>query len=410
MTHKNKDKAHIVIIGGGFAGLTALHNLQHILGNHAAITLIDANSNSVNRPTMPEVAFTGKPASHTLFPLNHAVNSRNSIFHQGRVKKIEPELNQVLLEDGNSLNYDYLLVAPGAVHDYDAVEGLDEFGYSVCDEVHASHLWEALQNFKGGNIVIGSAPTKQGTRVKAPILKAACEGPIGEAMFMLDFFMKKHHLRDKSTIKIFSPAEIFFEDVGPKVHKAFEPLFEEAGISVATNKEISRVYADHVEFSDGSQWESDFTIVLPPHAAPDFIRDSGLGDEAGWMPTDNSMQHLDHGNIFAAGDCNALSQPKLGHIAAMQGKIAASKIALELGEKVEVPEFNPEVFCIMNRGGHEATLILTDTLYGGTRDIVTSGALPHLMKWSFDNYVGYTHGHLPPEWSEDIMKKLLEHL
>ena len=410
MTRNNENKPKILIIGGGFGGLTALHHLKHYLKEKVNITLIDANSDSVNRPTMPEIAFAGKPAAHALFPLDKAVNAHSAEFHRGSVKRIDASMNQVYLEDGHNLVYDYLIIAPGAVHDFDAVNGLDEFGYSVCDENHAARLWDALQDFKGGNVVIGSALTQHGTRVKAPILTAACEGPVGEAMFMMDYLMIKRDIRDQSTIKVFSPADIFFEDVGPQVHEAFGPLIEKAGIEVLTGKEISCVSADHVEFSDGSQLPSDFTIVLPPHAAPEFIKNSGLGDEAGWIPTDYSMQHLDYGNIFAAGDCNALSQPKLGHIAAMQGEIAAKAIAKELGASVSVPDFKPEVFCIMNRGGHEATLILADTLYGGTRDITDSGVLPHMMKWSFDLYVGYTHGHLPPEWSEDVMKKLLERL
>jgi len=409
MKERDEDKPKILIVGGGFGGLTALHHLQHTLKNRVAITLIDANSHTVNRPTMPEIAFAGKPAAHSLFPLDRAVNSHDAVFRRGTVKTIDPSVNQVHLEDGRSLIYDYLIIAPGAVHDYDAVDGLDAFGYSVCDETHASRLWEALQNFKGGDVVIGSAPTQHGTRVKAPILKAACEGPVGEAMFMMDYFMRKHELRERSTIKVFSAAEMFFEDVGPQVHKALGPLIEKAGIEVQTDKEIRRVAVDHVEFADGSQLPSDFTIVLPPHAAPDFIANSGLGDEAGWIPTDYEMQHLDYSNIYAAGDCNALAQPKIGHIAALQGEIAAKAIARALGETVDVPAFNPEILCIMNRGGHEATLIYADTLYGGDHDITVSGALPHLLKWSFDKEVGYTGGHLPPEWAEHTLKWILEH-
>jgi len=408
MTRNNRDKPRVLIIGGGFAGLTALHHLQHSLKKLVFITLIDSNSNSVNRPTMPEIAFAGKPAAHALFPLDKAVNVHGAEFHRGTVTGIDASISQVRLEDGRSLIYDYLIIAPGAVHDYDAVEGLDKFGYSVCDETHASQLWESLQTFKGGNVVIGSAPTQHGSRVQAPILTAACEGPVGEAMFMMDYLMRKSDVRDQSTIKIFSPAERFFEDVGPKVHKALGPLIDKASIEVTTNKEIVQVAADHVSFSDGAEWPSDFTIVLPPHVAPEFIKNSGLGDEAGWIPTDYSMQHLDYSNIFAVGDCNALSQPKLGHIAAMQGEIAAKAIAKELGASVTVPDFKPEVFCIMNRGGHEATLILADTLYGGSRDIAISGALPHTMKWGFDLYVGYTHGHLPPQWSQDVIERLVE--
>ncbi len=399
----------IIIVGGGFAGLTALHHLTHHLGGKADITLIDKNADSVNRPTMPEVAFDGKPVAHSLFPLKRAVG-HHAKFVQGTVRSVEPEKNQVNLKGGKSFKYDYLILTPGPIHAFSSVAGLEEFGYSVCDEAHATHLWKSLQDFVGRDIVIGSAPTSHGTRVKAPVLLAACEGPIGEAMFMMDHYLRHEKQRDDHNIRVFSPPEIFFEDVGPKVREGVGALIAKAGIQVTTGKVIAEVANDHVKFSDGEEWPSDFTIVLPPHAPPAFIAHSGLGDDAGWLPTDTGMKHLDYDNIFAAGDSTALAQPKLGHIAAIQGEIAAKSVIQKLGHRIEVPDYKPEVLCIMNRGGFEASLILTDTLFGGDRDIVVNGKLPHMLKWSFDAYVGYTHGHLPPKISEDAMKTILDHM
>ncbi len=410
MKEKGEGRPKIVVVGGGFGGLTALHHLHDALGTRAEITLVDRSSCSVNRPTMPEIAFAGKPAEHALFPMERATNAHQATFVQGKVESVDPRAKRVLLEGGGSLPYDYLLLTPGAVKEYDAIGGLEEFGFSICDEAHASHLWEALQTFKGGKVVIGSAPTKHGTRVKAPVLLAACEGPIGEAMFMMDFFMRERGIRQGSTIQVFSPAKIFFEDVGEEVHQAIGPFMEKAGIEVRTEKKICHVGPDLVEFEDGSSLPSDLSIVLPPHVAPGFIAKSGLGDEAGWVPTNEKMQHLDFPKIYAAGDCNALSQPKLGHIATLQAEIAAKAIAQELGAEVDVPDFKPEVLCIMNRGGHEATLILSDKVFGGARDIAVSGTLPHMMKWSFDLYYGYTHGHLPPKMLEGALRGVLDML
>ena len=78
MHKSNENKPKILIIGGGFGGLTALHHLEHHLKKKVVITLIDANSDSVNRPTMPEIAFAGKPAAHALFPLDKAVNAHDA--------------------------------------------------------------------------------------------------------------------------------------------------------------------------------------------------------------------------------------------------------------------------------------------------------------------------------------------
>ncbi len=99
-----------------------------------------------------------------------------------------------------------------------------------------------------------------------------------------------------------------------------------------------------------------------------------------WVPTDTDIRHLDYDNIFATGDCGTLSQPKLGHIAAIQGEVAASAIAHDLDVEIPVQAYKPEVVCIMNRGVSEATLIASDTLYDGEMDFAVSGAVPYTMK------------------------------
>lgn len=90
----------------------------------------------------------------------------------------------------------------------------------MCDDTHAPKLWEAVKNFKGGKITIGSAKSTWGTRVEIPNWIAPCEGPIGEAMFMLDHLLRKKGLRDKTEINVFTPGDVFFEDIGDDVRGA----------------------------------------------------------------------------------------------------------------------------------------------------------------------------------------------
>ncbi len=208
---------------------------------------------------------------------------------------------------------------------------------------------------------------------------------------------------------MFSPGEIFFEDVGRRVHADVESLIEACGIEVATKKVLAGVGADHVSFSDGGTWESDVTIVLPAYIAHPFMMDSpGLGDERGFIPTDEAMCHLDFPNIFAAGDGNALAQPKLGHIAVHQADIAAAGLYRAITGHGEIPPCHPEVFCVANRGGSNATLILSNTLFGGNVDLTLDGPVAHLLKWSFDSYYFYTRGHMPPDVLANGMERVLE--
>jgi len=399
----------IVILGAGFAGLHIFYKIRHLIGKKIDVTVIDARSHALLKPALPEIAFEGAPLSHSLVELEHTLESRGATFFQKEVDKIAPDLNRVILKDGEQIEYDYLFVTLGAVKDYDAIKGYKEYGYSICDDTQAQKLWEKVKTFEGGRIVTGAAKSYWGNRVKAPELSAPCEGPIGEVMFMLDYYLR--HEKDLERTKeyqidVFTPSAVFFEDVGEKPHEVIGKFMTEQKMTLHNNKIIKEIGKDFIAFDDGTQMPCDLAIVIPPYAAPDVILESGMGDEKGFIPTDMTMRHLDYDNIFAAGDITALAQPKLGHIAIIQGAIAAASLLKELGEDVSIPPHELEVFCIMNMGGNEATLISSNSLYGGKRDVAMHSPVSKMMKWGFDNYLYFNKGHMPPDWALTMTDKL----
>lgn len=404
------NRVRIVVLGGGFAGLRALYRLSR-LGERAELVLADPRPTSLARPELPEVALAGKPADHARFPLAPAAARSGARLVPQAAARVDAAAHQVVLRNGATLGYDYLLVALGAVKDYASVPGFAEHGYSVCDDTQAPRLADALGRFGGGPVVIGSARSAFGTRVAVPHLAAPCEGPVAELMFMVDRELRRRGLRDRSPVRVFSPGSVFFEDVGPKVRAAVEPLTARQGIEVTAGKVLARLDAGGVVFADGTSWDSALSIILPPYAGHPVVRGSaGLGDEQGFVPTGQTMRHLDFERIYAAGDIAALAMPKLGHIAVMQADIAAAAIRRAVTGEGEVPPYRPEVFCIANRGDAQATLILSDTLFGGSTDLTLNGPLAHLMKWGFDNYYFHTLGHLPPDLMNEGTEALLRRI
>jgi sulfide:quinone oxidoreductase len=395
------NRPRVVVVGGGFAGLRVLRRLKDL----AEITLVESRMTSLAKPALPEVAMEGKPVDHVRFPLAHTVRRSGAELVTGRVERIDTDRRYVVLHDGTRVPYDYLVVAAGAVKDYAAIAGFSSYGFSVCDDEQAPKLFNALQGFTGGPVVVGSAPSRWGSRVVVPRLLAACEGPVGEVAFMLAHDFARRGIG--APVTVFSPGQVFFDDVGDKVHAEVGPLLDEAHITVTTGRDVVEIGPDHVAFADGSTLDSALAIVIPPYAAPAFIAESGLGDEAGFMPVDKAMRHLDAPRVLGAGDATALSMPKLGHIAVHQADIASAAIRSEVTGLGDVPPYEPEIFCIMNRGGAEATLILSDYLYGGRRDIAYSGPLARLLKWSFDEYDFHTRGHLPPDRMQQVLEWVL---
>ena len=400
-------KTNIIIMGGGFAGLRAYYRLtQH--NYNFDITIIDKRKQLLEKPSLPEVAFAGNPVSGVLIDLKEPVEHKGGKFINAEVVKINPKLKHLHLDNGEKLDFDYLIIASGAIKDYDAIEGFNDHGYSMCDDIHAVALWKAIQKFTGGNIVIGTAKSTFGSRVNAPNLVAPCEGPVGEAMFMLDYDLRKRHLRKKSVISVFTPGEIFFEDVGDTVRNKVGTIMQKRGITLNNNKVVTKITKDEIFFEDGTKMPCDLAVIIPPYKALPLFNECDLGDDAGFIPTDNTMKHLDYDAIYAIGDINALAQPKLGHIAVHQADIAVSAILKEINREGEIITYKPSVFCIMNMGGLDATLIYSDNLYHGKNDLAFHNPISRMMKWSFDSYYFFTQGHMFPDFAVEGMEKFLE--
>ncbi len=400
------NKRHLVIIGGGFGGLRTFYNLS--CNKSFDITVIDPREKHLMKPVMPEVAYEGKDIEEAQFELRPIIEKRGHTFINDAVEKIDPEANKIITKGGEEISYDYLQISSGAYKDFGAIKGLEEYGYSVCDDIHAPKLAEALKNFKGGKIAIGSAKSNWGKRVDAPDWWAPCEGPIGESMFMIDYYLKENGLRDKTEINVFTPGEIFFEDIGDDIRWAVGGLMGAKNLNLHLSKVTTEVTDKKVKFEDGTDLDSDLTIMIPVYRGPDFIKNSGLGDEAGMLPTDSQMRHLDYPNIFGAWDVNAITMPKLGHLAVMEADIVSAILKNEVGQNAKIPEYKPEILCIMNMGGLEAWVVLTDLKLGGKYDLVWHGMKKWIFKRMFDAYMIKTKWHVPPHFWINLFKKMVK--
>ena len=225
---------------------------------------------------------------------------------------------------------------------------------------------------------------------------------------MINNYLTKKGLREKTEINVFTPWDVFFEDIDNDVRWAIGGLMWKRNIGLHMEKVTKEVTDKAIKFEDGTELESDLTIMIPVYFGQKFLMDSGLSDEVGLLPTNKSMRHLDYKNIFGAGDLNAITMPKLGHLAVMQADIVSAQLKKEVGENVEIPEYKPEIMCILGMWDSEAAIVLSDTKLWWTHDIVWYGQWQGLFKKQFDWYNIITNGKMPPKIGEHVFKKLIE--
>ncbi|WP_027580303.1 NAD(P)/FAD-dependent oxidoreductase [Bradyrhizobium sp. Ai1a-2] len=116
MTTPPKDPHHVVIVGAGFGGLEATFGLA---GAPVKITLIDRRNHHLFQPLLYQVATASLATSEIAWPIRHLLRDRREVTTLfANVNSIDAEGKRVVLDDGDSVPYDTLILATGARHDY----------------------------------------------------------------------------------------------------------------------------------------------------------------------------------------------------------------------------------------------------------------------------------------------------
>ena len=303
----------VVIIGGGTAGITTAARLNRAL-KHADIAIIDPAASHYYQPlwTLVGGGVVEKEASHRLMKdvIPPGVN-----WIQDAVQAIYPDQNLVMTREGQVISYDYLVVCPGIQIDWDKVKGLKESlgKHGVCCNYsykHVDYTWETLQNLKNGRALF----TQPNSQVK-------CGGAPQKIMYLVADYLRKNNLSQDVQIEFFSPGEVIFG-----IEKFAKPLRE-----AVKRYNIKLKFKHNLIAIRGPEQEADFEVTdeagnveihtvhfdmihaVPPMSAPDFIKQSPLADEEGWLDVDQyTLQHVRYDNVFGLGDAANLPTAKTG--------------------------------------------------------------------------------------------------
>ena len=318
-------KARIVIIGAGAAGTALVNHLVQRLDG-AQITILDARAEHLYQPGLSLVAAGLKPAAYTLSKTTDWLPSGITLVTENAAA-IDPLTKTVATTGGQSLSYDFLVVAPGLVLDHAAIEGfsLDLVGQNGVGALYAgpqyaAKTWQAASEFteKGG---VGLF-TRPATEMK-------CAGAPIKHTFLIEDIASRGGAAGKYEMHYAAPQQALFSV--PIVHEKLRMLFGARGIAAhyghtlksidpgakrATFVETRVDAATKVETRTDVEMPYDYLHVIPPQRAPDVIRQSGLSwadkwTDQGWVEVDmKSLRHLRYPEIFALGDVAGVPKGK----------------------------------------------------------------------------------------------------
>ena len=343
---------HVVILGGGFGGLSAANEIRSSLdSSRVKITIIDKKDWFM-------VGFAKLWIMNGTRTFENSVGSLNELpkkqinFIKDEIIEINPKNNFIKTKSEN-ISFDFLIVSMGAVLAPEKIPGLVENGFNLYDHNQLEKIHQKLNKIESGKIAI----VIMGMPYKCP------PAPF-EASLLVDSMLRKRGIRDSVQIDFYSPAPITLPAAGPEVSKQILDLVNSEKIIFHNSKKIKCVESKKLIFEND---EADFDILLaiPPHVAPKVIYDSDLAKEPGFIPIDRDCK-TPYQNIFAVGDVTSLvvtdsmAVPKAGIFAEGEGITVAKNIISKLESKETSVLFDGKGGCFLESGRDTASIIEVD--------------------------------------------------
>lgn len=348
-----------VILGGGFAGITAANTLRRLLPAEHEIIVIDASPNFYVGAGKTWIMLGEQTFAQVSQP-------RAALLESG-VRFVEANVDSIALSDRtvtagkHVFKYDFLVVALGAELNMSAVPGLAEAAQTFYTVDGAQRLKPVLEQFAGGDIVmlIPRAPFK-------------CPPAPYEAALLLHAAFEHRGLSDKVRLSLHTLEGAPMATAGPEMGQYIKGELAKRNISYFPGRRASHVdsAAQRVVFDDGSDARYDLLIAIPPHEAPKVVRDAQLVNQSGWIPVDPKTlqvkQPADTANVYAAGDVTVvplpgrykpdvgLSLPKAGVFAADHGRVIGHQIAAKILGRTTDAVFEGKGYCFLETGHQQA--------------------------------------------------------
>jgi sulfide:quinone oxidoreductase len=355
----------VLIIGGGAAGIAAAASLLKRRSN-LSVAIIDPAETHYYQPGWTFVGAGIFTPEHTARPMASLI-PRGAEWIKAAVAAFDPERNTVILEGCRLIRYTRLVVAPGIKLNWDGIEGLSEtlgkngvtsnYRYDL-----APYTWELVQQLHKGRALFTQPP-----------MPIKCAGAPQKAMYLSsDYWLRQGRLKDID-VEFYNAGAVLFgiPDYVPALMKYVKKYDAQLNFGHTLtridgpNKTAWFTHTDKNGNSVQTSREFDMIHVCPPQQAPDFIRNSPLVDDAGWVDVDQAtLRHKKYDNIWSLGDVMNAPNAKTAAAARMQAPIVANNIIADIsGRSGDIAHYNGYGSCplTVERG----KIVLAEFGYGG---------------------------------------------
>ena len=342
----------LVVIGAGTAGVITVNKLRKKLPRSEwEITVVDPADTHDYQPGYLFLAvgiYTQKKVGKPLAKLI----PKGVTLVKGAVRDVKPAENVVVLTDGTTLGYDYLVIATGTTPRPDQTAGMD--GKLWHDSVHSFYTYadalalrDKLEAFEGGKVVVHVTEMP----IKCPV------APL-EFAFLAEAYFTDRGIRDKVEMTYVTPLPGAFTK--PIAAAALGDMLGKRKIAVEPDYVIERVDEDAkaIYSYDEREIPFDLLVTIPLNMGADFVGRSGLGDELNFVTVDKgTLQSTKFANVFALGDATNAPTSKAGAVAHYELDLFPKNFLQLIAGKEMTHKFDGHATCFVESGHGRGLLI-----------------------------------------------------
>jgi len=393
--------AHIVILGAGLGGMPMAYEMREQARAGDKVTVISNNPKFHFVPSNPWVAVNWRKRDDIELDIAPALAKKKIDFIGVGAKRVHPEKNQVELDDGRSIDYDFLVIATGPKLAFDEVEGLGPKGHtqSICHVEHAVEAEQRWQEFvkDPGPVVVGAV---QG---------ASCYGPAYEFAMIMDTDLRRRKIRDRVPMT-FVTAEPYVGHLGlggvGDSKGLLESVMRERHIKWICNAKTTKVEAGKMYVTEHNEdgtpkkehvLDFKYSMMLPAFKGIDAVFGiEGLTNPRGFILIDPHQRNPKYPNIYSVGVSVAIppvevtpvptGAPKTGYMIESMVTATAHNIREVLDNKAPTHKATWNALCLADFGDTGACFVALPQIPPRNVNWFSQGKWVHLAKIAFEKY------------------------
>jgi len=354
----------VVIVGGGAAGITVAAILRR-QRPQLSVGLIEPSDVHYYQPGWTIVG-GGE------YSLEKTRRSMASLIPKGvtwikaAASAFEPQGNVVVLADGSRVGYNMLVACPGIQNDWNKIAGLKEaLGHDgVCSNYSAETVestWRFIDAFKGGTALFTQPP-----------LPFKCPGAPQKIAYLAADRWRQRGLSEQ--------CDMHFLTATPGMFGV--PYFAQALNKIIAGYNITPHFKHNLVAIDGGKREATFEVtgddeqkshvtfgydlihVSPPESPPEFVKNSPLANEGGYIEVDQgTMRSTRFDNVFALGDACSTPNSKTAAAVRKQAPVLVANMLAVLDGQDLSQSYDGYASCPLTTSLDK--VMLAEFIYGG---------------------------------------------